>query len=324
MPCARMFYKDSKKMQPRIAFLAAMILMLFAGASFAQDEPPVPIAEGKGKTGAFSVALSDRSPLGELPVIARRLSMKPAELGDDYDLSKERFQVYVPKDADANGKYGVMVGLCFKEYGFPATAWTDVLEKKHLIWIGAVNNGDERPPGQRIGLLLDAAAAVEKTWPVDADRVYLSMNAGKGPALGTAFYYPDVFTGMLGSYAAHWFMKLKGPEHPPMIWSMDDFPRPASKELSLARSQSRFFQAERDDEGHAIPNELVKKAFATAEFRYAKFVKVPEANMGHYINYSADWFEQGVDFLDEPLTKIRAVRKPRPKPIVNPLKLPAQ
>ena len=310
----------------RLLNLLAAICMVSANARALDDVgSAVPIEQAKTKTGAFAVNLTQRSSLSGLKDIGKRASIKPADLGDDYNLASEKFYMYVPKEPADDGKFGLMVGLCFKEYGHPATAWTDVLEKKHLIWIGATSNGDDREPAQRIGLLLDAVNGVEKNWTIDTDRVYLSMNAGKGPALGTAFYYSDVFTGMLGSFYGHWFVKLKGHENPPMTWDSDNFPRPASKNLDLAKSQTRVFQASRDSPGNINTiDDLVKRAFTTAGFKYVKFVRVPESNMGHYIDYAADWFEQGIDFMDEPLPKIRAARQPRPKAKLPPAKAPGE
>jgi hypothetical protein len=308
-------------MRFRICCLIVFLLLSSVSIVNAQDDvgPAVPIADAKTKTGAFKALLADRSPLSGLKDIAKRVGLKATEVGDDYDLSKETFYVYVPKEAGDDGKYGLMVGLCFKEYGHPALAWPAVLDKKHLIWIGVTNNGDERAAAQRIGLLLDATSNIEKNWSIDPDRVYLSMNAAKGPALGTALFYPDVFTGNLGSYAAHWFIKLKTAGTQPLIYDTDDFPRPAAKNLDQAKSQSRFFTATRDEGSLKVTTDLVKKAYSTAGFKYASFIKVPEADMGHYINYSAGWFEQGIDFLDAPLAEIRAARKPHTKPKVNPI-----
>jgi hypothetical protein len=317
---------NSKAQRLGTSFFAAFFALLMpAFQAAAQDNAPaapVAIADAKNQTGAFKVTLSRRSPFSDLKEIAKRASIKPDDLGADYELANETFYVYVPKSPAEDGKYGVMVGLCFKEYGFPAIAWPDVLEKKHLIWIGAMNNGDSRPAAQRIGLLLDAAFNIQANWPIDPDRVYLSMNAVTGTALGTALYYPDVFTGYIGSPYAYWYTKLKGFESPPWIWDTDQFPRPAAKQMTLARANLRVFQANRDD-GNAnrlTQNKIIlKKGFGSAGFHYVKFVNVPEANMGHYVNYTADWFEQGIDFLDQPLPKIRAARQPRPKSKLNPL-----
>lgn len=308
-------------MQSRVCSFVALLLLIVLSTARAQDDvgPAVPIADAKSKTGAFKVTLSERSPLSGLKDIAKRVGLKPAEVGEDYDLSKETFYVYVPKEAGDDGKYGLMVGLCFKEYGHPATAWPAVLDKKHLIWIGVTNNGDDRSAGQRIGLLLDAASNIEKNWTIDPDRVYLSMNAGRGPATGTAFFYSDVFTGSLGSFVGHWFSKLKSTGPQSVIYNTDDFPRPTGKYWDLAKSQGRFFQASRDEGTSKGTSDLVKKAYSGAGFKYAKFILVPEANMGHYINYSADWFEEGIDFLDAPLAEIRAAKKPHAKPKVNPI-----
>src|SRR3954462_4114937 len=56
----------------------------------------VPMSEVPGKTSDFRINLPERSPLSSPKEIQARFRLKPEELGEDYDLSKMPFDVYIP------------------------------------------------------------------------------------------------------------------------------------------------------------------------------------------------------------------------------------
>ena len=113
---------------------------------------PIAVSDLPGKTGAFQVKFTERSPLSSRDELVKRLRMKPDELGDDYDLSQTAFDVYVPAEPGEGGKYGLLVGVVFAEgHGFAPEAWRPVLDKYHLIWIAAGNAPDGAPILKRMG-----------------------------------------------------------------------------------------------------------------------------------------------------------------------------
>ena len=295
-----------------------------AAAAQVAGPPLIPPAEIKGRTGAFCFAGSEHDQrTTHLGDVAKRLGLKPADASAaEYDAAKQTFFVYVPKAPAGDGKYGLMAGLCFKDLSAPPDAWPDVLERHHLIWVAALGSDDAKPAVQRVALLLDAVHLARKAWNVDGDRVYLSMNTPTGPAAGTAFYYPEVFDGMIQTPGAEWFTKLRGFERPPLTWGDDKLPRPQPSDLTRARAHSRFFIVARDDgdkavdpagksdplAGNATLRRVVRHGYQQTGFKSIGAAVVPESAMAHYVGYAADWFEQGVTFLDAPLEAQR--RKP--------------
>jgi hypothetical protein len=112
----------------------AAITLLLSGWSLGA------IADAAGKTGDFQVKLKERCALSSVAEITKRTTIK----GFDYDLSKETFSVYVPKEAGPDGKYGLIVALPTLPKTKPPAAWEPVLDKMHLIWIAAENYNDGR------------------------------------------------------------------------------------------------------------------------------------------------------------------------------------
>ena len=283
------------------AFLFGTAVMPVARAD------PIGIEQAVGKTGAMEVKLRERSPMSKSADVARRMSLNARQIGDDYDLSKEVFELYVPKEPGDGGKYGLMVSLNFGTHGEPAKSWPPVLDKYHLIWIGNPMCGEGRPENQRVGLMLDATHNARKLWPVDESRVYACISTPAAPGCGVPLYYPDVFQGGLHSVGWSWFAKISDPRTR-AIWQTDKLARPDPKMLSLARLQSRFFLADRIEDRHdgTDVNELVlKQGFLQSGFKFAKLVSVrQDPQMGHYADYSADWFEEGIQFLDAPIAAL--------------------
>jgi tetratricopeptide (TPR) repeat protein len=294
----------------------------------AEDAPagPVAIETIAAKTGSFQVTLTERSPLSQTKDVSARLRIKPLDAGADYDLSKELFDLIVPKDPAEDGKYGVLVSLNFKEYGFPAEAWPPILAKHHLIWIGAENNGDGRDPCQRLGLMLDAAHNVRKVFSVDPDRVYVSVNTHSPPSNAAALYYADVFQGSLYSIGWRWFKILPNSRKKGWTW-IDPVPQPDPAILALARSRGRYFLAERVQADAAtegnMNEDILRYGFLQAGFKYAKMLSVPPEEMGHYVNFAPGWFEQGIEFLDAPLAKLKAEAKPPAHEVIKEKTTPA-
>jgi hypothetical protein len=199
------------------------------------------------------------------------------------------------------------------------------LDQHHLIWMGIVIAEDSRPVEQHAGLLLDAAYNARKIWPVDDNRVYLGMFNLRTAIAGMPFYYPEIFTGTIITPRPAWFFKIKDPRPTVGTWNTDELVKPQTSDWDLVKSKSRIFLALRvePDENNNTRNDLVlKRGFGQAGFAHLKSIKVPYDQEEKYIDWKGDWFEQGVQFLDEAGRKsarpsagsIDAAKSDSPKP----------
>src|SRR3954466_570204 len=143
-----------------IRSFAGVCLILVSATHVFGGAATKPVAQGR--TGEFQVVFTERSALSDPAVFASRhgwvvskLKADGAEV--DYDLSKESFEIRVPKDYDPAKKFGVLVWISAGQSGKANAAWTAVLDKHHLIWVGANRAGNSRSVMVRLGLALDAA-----------------------------------------------------------------------------------------------------------------------------------------------------------------------
>ncbi len=285
------------------------LVLLLTGVAFAQEGnlgPPVGPDAAKAKVGEFLVNFTEKSPDSDMAKIDKRMGLKPAQPVTDYDLTKESIEIYKPAEAGADGKFGIMAVTCYSGHQWPPAPFKAVLEKYHLIWIGIIIAEDSRPVENHAGLLLDATYNARKLWPVDDNRVYMAAVDLKTAIAGMPFYYSDIFTGtIMGPYPS-WFFKIKDPRPNYGMWDTDEMVRPQSTDWDRAKSKSRIFLATRietDDNSKMRTDLVVKRGFGQAGFAHLKSIKVPLDDFNRYIDWKSDWFEQGVQFLDEAGTK---------------------
>jgi hypothetical protein len=297
--------------------LFLMMIVMFGANAVAQQQdlgPPVSPDLAKSKMGEFLISFTDKSPDSEIALIDKRMGLKPAHPVEDYDLSKEVFDVYVPRASGIGDVYGVMVSMCFPGHQWPPATWKPILEKYHLIWIGVTIVTDSRPVEQHAGLLLDAAYNVRNLWPTDPGRIYLATNTGERPIAGMAFYYSDIFTGTIISPGLSWFLKIRDSNPKVGVWGTDNMVRPLTADRDRAKSKSRFFLALNDSaDANAVrcDDVIVHQGFGSAGFKHVRMLRVTPEEMGRYTDWQSIWFEQGVQFLDEaPPVRPGATSKP--------------
>ncbi|HTL31401.1 MAG TPA: hypothetical protein VL282_19360 [Tepidisphaeraceae bacterium] len=252
-----------------------------------------------GKTGEFHLQLTERSPLSALPEMAKRLSTKLDPSAKDYDLSAEDFYVYVPQTPGEDGKYGLIDALPFgPAHAYTPPALKDVLEKYHLIWIGAMHGGDDAPAQQRIGEMIDAVYNARKAWPISDRRVYAFITSHTSPAQGTPIYYSDQFTGVLINAQLIWFNRIMDPKTHAM---MPETLPPARAESMLQAKNLKFFivlDSTQDPQLQSLDQVALRDGYLS-RFRNVKSVPVESEKRNHWSAYTPDWFEAGIQYLDE-------------------------
>lgn len=157
-------------------------------------------------------SFSDYGPLSATREIMRRLMsplaaaqvQRSLELSGErlreqsIDLSAERFVLYVPPRAPAEG-YALLIFVPPWDEARLPPGWAAVLDRYAVIFVTAARSGNDMDPlGRREPLALLAAWNVMQRYRVDARRVYVGgFSGGSRMALRLALAYPDLFRGAL-------------------------------------------------------------------------------------------------------------------------------
>ena len=274
-----------------IALGMSLATVFLSGVSMAA------IPDVAGKTGELQVKLKERCALSSPDELTKRMVVKG---NPKYDLSKESFSVYVPKEAGPEGKYGLIVVLPPQLSAKPPQAWEPVLDKFHLIWIGTDNCGDGRDPLERAGLVLDAAYNAQTTWTIDQGRVFLLDCANNAPVSAMQLYYPDVFDGAIHCNVLDWFSAIQDSEQPKGFKWEAKLKKPAPEILDQAKTR-RFFIIDKLEDHFGKSNQandIVKFGYEKNEFKNVKVLATRTEIKNKYAAQPADWFEAGITYLD--------------------------
>jgi hypothetical protein len=252
--------------------------------------------------GEFTVSFQDRSPLSDTALLATRhgwvvAKLKAEKVETDYDLSKESFAVRVPADYDASKKYGLLVWISAGQSGRANREWASVLDKRHLIWIGANRAGNSRSVMVRLGLALDAVPNMKTRYSLDPDRIYVSGGSGGGRCasmLGVSC--PDAFHGGIYIIGCDYFREIPTGE-PNKIWPRT-YVQPSPRLFAFAKQRSRHVLLTGEkDMNRPQTKANYESGFRADGFQNVDYLEVP--GMGHRVP-PADWFEKAIAFLDDP------------------------
>jgi hypothetical protein len=296
-------------MKAKWALACAVLGMLVVAHRDRAQAPQLPAADDAaampGKESPMS--FTERSPLSSRAELSKRLSEKITE--EDYDLGKETFYVYVPKEADAKGKMGLVYLFNFKDTeGLPEQCFS-VFDETHVIFV--TTKDVSQPIWVRCGLALDLVHNLKKSLKVDEGRVYaidgaLNTSPGERCALG----YPEVFTGALWVYYRPYRqVGTKGRTY------RDFIPKPPAQQLEMAKQRPTALavMTERDEY-----RDLAYNTFQQDGFKRLKRMTITGEQF-HYPAYTTDWLKEVITFWDATRPAVVATAPPAaPKPASAP------
>lgn len=282
---------------------AALIVGWLAIMSNARAAP----ATRPAQTGAFRISFTQRSPLSDAAIIARRLgitldAMKQTGAPLTYELAKETFQVYVPADYTGETPYGLLVWINAGPDGHIPQDWLDMLDKHKLIAIGADNSGNDREVWTRMGLALDAAHNMRQKYNLDPRRIYVGGGSGGGRTssqLGVCF--ADAFAGGYYMIGVNFYRIMRPEGSKTGHWRAGYMP-PPKEVLTLAKQRTRHVLLTGDNDPNREQTQVYARGFEQEGFKYVTYIQVPD--MGHAMP-DAQWFEKGIVALDAPLASLR-------------------
>lgn len=250
-----------------------------------------PIARGE----IVHISFTEPSPLSGPQQQRQRYGL---QINDEqrYKLADESFELYVPQRGESS-PFGVIVWISSSDRGAPPRNWTALLEKHHLIFIGANKSGNDRPLGVRVGLALDAMQNLKSQLPIDEKRIYASgISGGAKIASLLAVAYPDVFSGCFPLCGVLYFRNIPVSNKPGSLWPAS-FNRPPVKLYERAQKQNRFVLITGEKDFNRDPiKDIYDQGFTKDHFAHVEYLEVP--GMSHGIPETS-FIEQALDSLDK-------------------------
>ena len=268
------------------------------------------------RRGSFTIAFTERSPLSAIPVFVERFWTEEKRIitGGKYNISEETFEVYVPSEYQHGTPYGLFVFISPGSSGTVPSAYKPILDKHRLIWIGANNAGNPREPWNRYGLAIDAVHNVKNRYTIDPQRVYAGGFSGGGRCTSVVtIVFPEVFQGGFYICGCNYFKKLRVPSRPNFSYA-NVFKTPPQNTLQFVKKRNRyvFFTGEAD---YNRDQTLVTyEQYRTDGFLHATYIEAP--GFGHQMP-NAQWFEEGIAFLDTPSVAVSTDSYPVPRTITD-------
>lgn len=123
---------------------------------------------------------------------------------------KLSWQLDVPGNYDPQNPPGAIVFINRGNWGGGKKAWNSILEEKNLIWIGAIDAGDQSPMNERMLKGILAPTLLAQHYTVNPKRVYVAgFSGGAHIANILATSRPEVFRGgLFMSGAVFWGNKF--------------------------------------------------------------------------------------------------------------------
>lgn len=177
--------------------MVGLLLMLLTSVSADEQTP---------RTGYFRVSSTPLELLGEQGASA----LSQVFAADE----KLRWQLVVPDNYDPAQPPGVIVFVNRGTWGGGKKAWSEVFEDKNLIWIGALDAGDQSPINERMFKALLAPTVLARDYAIDPQRIYISGFVGGAHVAGIlSTTKPELFRGgLFMSGATFW-----GDKAPPQL-----------------------------------------------------------------------------------------------------------
>lgn len=161
--------------------------------------------------------------------------------GVDYafDLSRETFEIFVPKNYSSNGAFGIFVFIDSQNEMTMPKEWVSIMEKEKLICLIPQRIGNDQPTPRRLGLTLIGILKAGERYKADLKRIFVSgYSGGARCSLHLAFLHSDVIAGNISICGADFYKPV------PRVKAIDQsnygvWPVPRDR-VAEARAKARF------------------------------------------------------------------------------------
>jgi hypothetical protein len=223
-----------------------------------------------------------------------QLRLHSKEVPGAYDVTKETFEILVPKDYKDAEPHGLFIWISASAAPSIPKEWEGVLAEKKLIFVGARNSGNPRDIFDRMRMAVDANFNLRKLYNVDGRRVYVSgFSGGSRVASMLGVCFAEMFSGTICFMGVNFYTDIpmgEGKAYPPGYI-------PDDQVLPLAKKFCRYVLVTGTKEmNHAETLSTYENGFRKEGFASVKLIDVPDQK--HALP-AAEWLRKAVEFLDE-------------------------
>ena len=125
---------------------------------------------------------------------------KPAErkLPAGYDSTKQRYQLYVPKNASKQKPTALVLFISPGDGPQGWKNWQKLCENEGVFFASPFGAGNSTQPGHRTRIVLDVLDDIRRQYAIDPDQTYLTGFSGGGRmACAIGFALPEYFGGVI-------------------------------------------------------------------------------------------------------------------------------
>jgi predicted esterase len=252
-----------------------------------------PESAGKIKEGQRSpITFKEGTPMAGAAQLKMRL--RSAETPTALDLSREGYEVIVPKSYKKEVPHGLFIWISPNDKCALPADWEKVLADRKLIFIGALGAGNGREVFGRMQLAITANDQMRKLYTIDPARVYVSGHSGGSRVASMlAVAYADMFSGAVCFMGVNFFFPTQGKGG--TTYEARYIPHPEIATLAQNESRIALVTGSKDfnlDNTTAI----YEQGFKANEFKHVKLFDIP--GQGHGAP-AKEWLEKTLDFVDE-------------------------
>lgn len=266
-------------------------LVLVTASALSQQEPAEkPVLPTPGTRGVIRFAKSP--PQSDAEQV--RLRLHASEQPPAYDVSKETFEILVPKAYRPSVPHGLFIWISAGNDAKIPQDWGAVLADKKLIFIGARKSGNPRDIFDRVRMAVDANVNLRDLYNVDGRRVYVSgFSGGSRVASMIGVAFGEMFSGAACFMGVNFYADTTGADG--KTYGLNYIPD--DDVLALAKKFCRYALVTGEKDFNR-PNTLgaLETGFIKEGFANARVFDIP--GQGHSPP-SGDWLRKVLDYLDE-------------------------
>lgn len=222
-----------------------------------------------------------------------KLRLRSSETPAAFDLSRETYEILVPKDYKDSVPHGLFIWISPGDKANLSPEWDKVLAEKKMIFIGAQKAGNNREVFDRMRLAIDANHHMRGLYNIDPRRVYVSGHSGGARVASMlAVAYADMFNGAACFMGVNFFMPTEGKDG--TMYEARYIPHP---EIAVQAQQESFIALITGEKDFNRDNTraIYEQGFMANDFKHVKLFDIPGQAHGAP---DKKWLEQVIEFLD--------------------------